>query len=106
MTSHPARRELRMPFTRDGLEALRASLGNLFSLPCFSGVDTGGKLLAADIAFFTCCFQSHVRINAERKPLFFPSEAILPAPPLAPSGINLQIEAATIEEFRSLFLGL
>ena len=42
-----------MPFSRDGLEALRSSLREFLSLARLPRIDSSGKLLARCLALFT-----------------------------------------------------
>ena len=91
---------------RSRLETLRARLGLLLRLARLSRIDSSGKLLAGGIALGPRRFQFHIGIDPQRKALFLARKAILPAPPLATSGANLQIEAATIEHLDGLCLRL
>jgi hypothetical protein len=94
----PSGGELRVPLARQGLEALRAGLHQVFRLAGVAGIDARGQLLPDGVTFLAGCFQADVGIDAEREALLPAAVAILPAPPLAPAGADFEIQTPTIKQ--------
>ncbi len=106
VTRHPARRELGVPLARDGLETFRPSHRELLGFAGISGIDPCGDLLAGSITLGAGGFQAHGWIDAKGQTLFPAGEAILPAPPLATSGADFEVEASPVEHLDGLGLRL
>jgi hypothetical protein len=80
MPWRPARGVLRVPFPRDGLQAVFATPRDLRGFPGRAWIDAGCQLLAGLVAAGAGVLQSNSRIHAERDPLVLTLEAVLEPP--------------------------
>lgn len=96
------------PLARNRLEGLFRTFDRreLFLFARHTGIDAVRDQSAHLLALVARLFQSDVWVHTERDALLLAGEAILEAPPAAPGGRDLEIQAAAVKPARSAFNAL
>src|SRR5690606_3952306 len=89
---YPVRRELGVPLARDGLEGALAGTGDLCGPACLTRVDAGVELPAQSEELLAGGLEGDLGVDPERRELLLTPESELDVPPLAPGGLDPQVE--------------
>lgn len=103
----PGRRELGEPFARHGLEAVRVLRRRVLrQLSGLAGVNALSQQAAGFVAALACRSQWRVGLGAHRHRLSLAVKTEVEAPPLTATGLDQQLEAATVGQLARRVAGL